>query len=240
MAYGNRGAAYGSLGQLQRAIEDLDKAIHFDPQLTNVYAERAVTHTLLGMHEKADQDVERAAELEYDCNLLIRAVEEALGRRGGFEESDYYLCDAPDFEVSLYDSDGILGTSDLRVSDLQGKPLVLNFWFGSCPPCRGQIHDQQEFYDENADRVNLLSLDLGVFIGQSSRQDALDFLAPLDITYLTGYPLDDNILSEIIAFPSTFFITADGRIFKKWSGPLNKDALERITEEMLTFSEPAR
>ena len=43
---------------------------------------------------------------------------------------------APDFRFSLYQGEEVLGAKELSLSDLRGKPLVLNFWAGLCPPCR--------------------------------------------------------------------------------------------------------
>ena len=86
---------------------------------------------------------------------------------------------------------------------------------------------------------NLLGLHVGPFATGDSHQDAIDLLSQLNITYPAGYPLDENVMSKskIIGLPTTFFITADGKTFKKWTGALNRDKLVEITEEMLAFSE---
>ena len=97
----------------------------------------------------------------------------------------------------------------------------------------------QGFYVEYGDSVNLLGLDVGPFATGDSHQDAINLLSQLNITYPAGYPLDENVMSKskIIGLPTTFFITADGKTFKKWTGALNRDKLVEITEEMFTFSE---
>jgi tetratricopeptide (TPR) repeat protein len=240
LAYSSRGVAYGVLGQPQRAIEDFTKAIHLDTQLPIAHAGRAVEYARLNMDVEAQQDVERAVELGFNCMLLIRTLKDSFNLRSGsrFQGPAFYLCKAPDFEIILYQGDDTFATTDLSISDLQGKPLVFNFWASWCPPCLAQIPDLQEFFDEYADRINLLGLDEDL----GSNQDAKVFFAELATTYLAGYPLDEDVLVdyEVIGYPSTFFITADGRIFRQWTGPLNTDKLAEITEEMLTFTEPTR
>ena len=166
----------------------------------------------------------------------------ALGALGACTGSTN-LEPAPDIRFSLYQGEGILGAVDLSLSDLQGKPAVLNFWYGLCPPCRVEMPDLQEFHQEYGDRINVVGLDMGPFFGISSRQDGIDILEELNITYPAGYPPNDKTERagvqqaveeyEIMGYPSTFFITANGKIFRKWTGILNKEKLANIATEML-------
>ena len=98
----------------------------------------------------------------------------------------------------------------------------------------------QEFYNEYKDRVTLLGLDVGTFVGLGSNQDASNLLRELGITYPAGFTSDEGTLGkyEIVAMPSTVFFTADGKIFRKWMGALNKAKLVEITEEMLALPPP--
>ena len=145
---------------------------------------------------------------------------------------------APDFEFSLYQGEEVLGETAMSLSDLQGKPLVLNFWAGLCPPCRAEMPDLQEFHDDYGDRVNLFGLDIGPFMNLGSNQNAKDLIAELGITYPAGTTSDETVVREysILGMPSTFFITADGKIFRKWTGFLTEDNLVEVTEEMLALS----
>ena len=101
----------------------------------------------------------------------------------------------------------MLGARELSVSDLRGKPVVLIFWGGLCPPCRAQLPDLQEFYDEYGGRVTILGLDIGPFIGLGSAQDGRELLVELDISYPARSTPDETVVKEyeIIGMPSTFF-----------------------------------
>ena len=75
-AYVNRGNAYLSLGQDDRAIQEYDDAIRLDPQFAIAYANRARTYTILGKDTEARQDVDRAVELGLDRSTLEGIIED--------------------------------------------------------------------------------------------------------------------------------------------------------------------
>ena len=142
---------------------------------------------------------------------------------------------APDFSFTLYQGESKLGAPTLDLSSLQGRPTVLNFWAGLCPPCRAELPDLQDFYDEFNDRVTLISVDLGQFTGLGTQEDAKDLLSELGITYPAGFTDDNNVVRQykVLSMPTTVFINSQGEIFRKWSGALNRDALTKVTTEML-------
>lgn len=49
--------------------------------------------------------------------------------------------EASDFRVQLYRGADVLGSSEVSFADVlaQSKPVILNFWGGSCPPCRFEM-----------------------------------------------------------------------------------------------------
>ena len=143
---------------------------------------------------------------------------------------------APNFQVTLFQGEDVLGASEINIHDLPlGKPLVLNFWAGLCPPCRAEMPDLQEFSDEFGDRLTLLGVDLGQFTGLGTLQDAEDLLEELGVTYPTGFTNDSNVIKDyrVFGLPATIFIDAEGNIFKNWGGALNLDVLRDQSNAML-------
>ena len=131
-------------------------------------------------------------------------------------------------------SDG-RGEGNLTISSLQGKPLVINFWAGLCPPCRAEMPDLQEFYDENKDRVNLLGIDVGQFTGLGDQASAKALLEELNVTYPVGFTNDGGVMRDykILGMPTTIFIDSKGETFRHWGGVLTKDTWTRVTNEMI-------
>ena len=147
---------------------------------------------------------------------------------------------APDFSVTLFQGQDVVGGDEVSLHSLFGdKPIVLNFWAGLCPPCRAEMPDLQRFYDGFKDDVTLLGIDVGQFTGLGTRRDAQNLLKELGITYPAGYTGDDSVVRkyEVLGMPTTVFINADGTVFETWSGGLNLKILERLSMALLKQAE---
>ena len=155
---------------------------------------------------------------------------------GGSGDSNPAASDVPpDFSFTLYQGSSELGAETLNLSDLQGKPLVLNFWAGLCPPCRAEMPDLQGFYEEYKGRVTLVGIDVGQFTGLGTQVDARDLLIELGVTYPAGFTTDASVMRsyKVLGMPTTVFIDSKGVVFRTWTGALNRETLTRVTNEMM-------
>jgi thiol-disulfide isomerase/thioredoxin len=144
--------------------------------------------------------------------------------RGGIEVAD--------MQLSMYQGADVVGGQEVKLSDVlaQGKPVVLNFWAGLCPPCRAEMPDLQTVYEQYKDEVVLLGVDIGPYVFLGSRDEAKQLLADLQITYPAGTTFDAAVVSEFVvpAMPTTIFITADGKEMQRWSGLLSREKAEEL------------
>ena len=140
-----------------------------------------------------------------------------------------------DFTFTLYQGQERLGSTTLNFSDLQGQPVVLNFWAGLCPPCRAEMPELQEFYDDYQDKVVLLGIDVGQFTSLGNQEDAQALLKELGVTYPAGATADSQIMRnfKVFGMPTTAFVDSKGEIFRSWTGALNLKTLSEITAEMI-------
>ena len=140
-----------------------------------------------------------------------------------------------DFPINFYQGQDAVGGESLSLSQLQGQPVVLNFWAGLCPPCRAEMPEFQHFADEYSGRALVIGVDLGQFFSLGSQEDAVKLLNELAVTYPAGYTEDAAVLPElgVTGLPATFFINEDGSLHRKWQGVLNGEKLAEITDEML-------
>ncbi|NHZ71760.1 MAG: redoxin domain-containing protein [Aquificales bacterium] len=146
-----------------------------------------------------------------------------------------------DFPITIYQADGYQDSDEVMFSELlaEGKPVVLNFWAGLCPPCRVEMPDLQSVSDQYADEILLFGLDVGPFTGLGSNEDARALLQTLSITYPAGTTIDPNVVREygILGMPTTYFITPDGNIQATWTGLLTREKLTEMVEDLLAASE---
>ncbi|MCH7553209.1 MAG: TlpA family protein disulfide reductase, partial [Chloroflexi bacterium] len=118
-----------------------------------------------------------------------------------------------------------------------GKPVVLNFWAGLCPPCRAEMPDLQEVHEEFKDSVLLFGVDVGVFTNLGSQKDARALLEELEVTYPTGAATTNVLRSyRVFSMPTTLFITPQGEINDRWNGLLSGGKLRELVEELLEAS----
>ena len=139
---------------------------------------------------------------------------------------------APDFELTLYGTETRQAGETLRMSDLKGKPVVLNFWFPSCPPCVAEMPEfERVFQNHRTYNVEFVGVQL---LGIDTAEDGQNFVNEVGVTYALGPDEDDIIMKyKVSGFPMTVFIDKDQNIVRKWQGVLNEEKMEEILSEIL-------
>ncbi len=140
----------------------------------------------------------------------------------------------------VYSGADELGSEELTLAQVfeLGKPVVLNFWAGLCPPCRQEMPDFQEVYSERKDEFLLLGVDVGPFTFLGDQGDALDLLEELQISYPTAYVESDALMREynVFGMPTTVFMTADGDIVSQKGGFMSGDEMRERIQDMIDAS----
>ena len=121
---------------------------------------------------------------------------------------------APDFRLHATD-----GTT-VSLSDLAGKPVVINFWATTCPPCRVEMPMLRDQVGRAGYRLLLVNE------GQDGRA-ATDFLAGIGVHEPALLDADLSVGRQygVIALPTTVFVKSDGTIDRKQIGQLNDRVL---------------
>src|SRR5687767_4478057 len=125
---------------------------------------------------------------------------------------------APDF--ALADLDG----NPIRLSDLRGRPVVLNFWASWCGPCVEEFPLLQAAADRHAaDGLVVIGV---VFQDRSSA--ARNFMARNGATWQAAMDPGERVASAygILGPPETFFIDRDGIIEARQIGQFSAGSLE--------------
>ena len=147
-----------------------------------------------------------------------------LGLIGGDASAPRPGQTAPDF--ALLREDG----STLRLSDLQGKPVFLNFWATWCTFCIEEMPDMQRIADEFDGQIVVLGLNTG-----DSIPDGAAYAERLDVHYELVYDTDLQVTEgyRVQAMPTSYFIDASGQIADAHFGFMTYDDMREKVDALL-------
>lgn len=140
---------------------------------------------------------------------------------------------APDVTLTLLDG------TPLRVADLRGNVVVLNFWASWCAPCRTEMPELQAVWEEaQATREKLVIVGVGVRTDVDEKARA--FVAAGGFTYPIGR--DNNTDQPGVgpieaafgipsAYPATIVIRPDGTVDRYFLGPVNAKMLRLMIDK---------
>ena len=135
---------------------------------------------------------------------------------------------APDFTLDS------LQPGQVKLSDLRGKVLVVNFWTSWCPPCRAEtpaLEAAFEAYKES--NVVVLGVNL---TDQDSLPDVKSFVQEYKLTYPILLDRDGavGLLYQLNGLPTTFFINRRGVIRTVIvGGPMSETFIRSKIEALL-------
>jgi cytochrome c-type biogenesis protein len=134
---------------------------------------------------------------------------------------------APEFELK-----NITGET-VRLSDLRGRVVLLNFWATWCVPCRAEIPELIEM--QHALESQGLSVVGVVWNDPSSVDEIKEFQKEmkLDYTILLGGESIADKFGGIAAAPTTFIIDREGRIRQKIIGQRSRASFEASIKPLL-------
>jgi peroxiredoxin len=127
-------------------------------------------------------------------------------------------------DVELRDVDG----EAVALHSFTGKPLVINIWYANCPPCARELRDFADVSRELSDSVQ--------FIGVDPVDDA-DRMLAFASERGVEYPLlrDSNgelvTRADVAVFPTTLFVSPDGRIVHQ-TGAIEADDLRQTIADV--------
>jgi cytochrome c biogenesis protein CcmG/thiol:disulfide interchange protein DsbE len=132
---------------------------------------------------------------------------------------------APDFTLTTYDG------QEIRLSDLRGQVVIVNFWASWCVPCRDEAPDLQRVHERYQDRgVTVVGIAY-----TDTEANARAFIEEFNMTYPTGPDLGTRISDRynILGVPETFIIDQQGNVVKFIIAPTTERELSAIIDGLL-------
>lgn len=144
------------------------------------------------------------------------------------EETKAQRKQVPDFTV--YDLEG----NPHKLSDFRGKPVVLNFWASWCGPCKTEMPDFEEMYQEYGAQVEFMMVNL-TDGSQETVETAHSFVLEKGYTFPVYFDTDMEAAFRysVTAVPATYFVDAEGYLESFQKGMLTADALQAGIDQLL-------
>jgi thiol-disulfide isomerase/thioredoxin len=118
---------------------------------------------------------------------------------------------APDFELPTLEG------KKLKLSDLRGKAVLLNFWATYCGPCKIEMPwfvEMQKEYGPQGFQI------VGVAMDDASNEDIAKFAKEMGVNYpiLVGTEAVGQSYGGVGVLPTTFFLDRDGKLISREFG----------------------
>lgn len=129
---------------------------------------------------------------------------------------------APDFELEA------LSGETVKLSDLEGKKVILNFWATWCPPCKEEMPAMEEFYQKAGDDVEILAVNI------DTKYDVKGFADKMGLTFPILLDKNNSVSStySVMTIPTTYFINEKGIITNKYLTAMTEEIMEKYIQEM--------
>lgn len=140
----------------------------------------------------------------------------------------------PEFTLTTFDGYGYSDMTEVGLSDLAGKVVVLNFWASWCKPCEGEAADLEAAWRSYQDSGKV------VFLGVDyvdTEPEARSYLAKFDITYPNGPDLGTRIsqlFNRNMGVPETYVIDGQGVLRYIKIGPFTSvEEIQAVIDSVL-------
>ncbi len=195
------------------------------PYLESVMREDALIEKFLRMVVVAGvaEQEQQAAVRNWYNNVLAKARIEKKIESGGAKVGE----SAPDF--SLNDLEG----KPVRLSDLRGKAVFINFWATWCNPCRAEMPDIEAVWQTYRDRgLVVLAINL---TNQDDINDVTSFVKELGLTFPVLLDTQGSVASlyRVGPIPSSYFVSPQGVLSAVQVGAMSRGTMEQRIARIL-------
>ena len=122
---------------------------------------------------------------------------------------------APELAVTLDDGSTYqltdLDGRPIRLADLRGKAVWVNFWASWCPPCQQETPVIRELAERYSDAGLVV---VAIAVQETEPADVRAYAERYDLSYTIGFDASGHIYHEykVFGLPTQFFIRPDGVI----------------------------
>ncbi len=139
----------------------------------------------------------------------------------------------PAMDFTVYRADG----TPVSLSDVFGKPILINFWATWCPPCKSELPDFDRVYADYGEDVVFMMINM-TDGSRDTVETASAYIADNGFSFPVYYDcdLDAAYTYGVSSIPMTVLIGADGNIVGAQIGVLNEAQLRTVLDSVLAPS----
>ncbi len=173
----------------------------------------------------------------YIAMVLVMAF--LLARRQGF-----FLA-SPSIDVRAQDERTVvapefvlpdLSGAPVRLSDHEGKVILLNFWATWCPPCRAEMPSMETLYQAYRNQGLVI---LAISSDRAGRSVVESFVQDRGVTFPILLDPDGEVFAQygVRGLPTSYLLDRRQRVFsadigaRDWSGKVARQVVERLLAE---------
>lgn len=136
----------------------------------------------------------------------------------------------PTPEMIVYDLEG----NPFKLSDVQGKPVILNFWATWCGYCKMEMPDFEEKYQAYGDEIHFAMVNVTDGV-QETVEKASGYVSEQGFTFPVYYDTDGMAAMRynLSGLPVTYLLDAEGEIVAWQQGMLTADTLQKGIDMLL-------
>lgn len=130
-----------------------------------------------------------------------------------------------------------LAGNPVRLADLRGRLVWLNFWATWCPPCQAETPVLRELAEAYTDRGLTI---VGVAVQETTVEDVAAYAARYELPFPIAFDAtaDAFRLYRVFALPTQVFIGPDGRVLAVVNGPVTREGAAARIEAWLPAATP--
>jgi thiol-disulfide isomerase/thioredoxin len=133
---------------------------------------------------------------------------------------------APDFTLTT------MSGQQVKLSELRGQKIFLNFWASWCPPCKREMPDLQQMSREYEGQVLVYGVNV---TSEDTLEKAQEMAGQLALTFPHLLDLNGKVKRDyrVLSLPVSITIGPDGRVVDRHDGQLSHEQMKGMFERLL-------